>query len=187
MDTVIRAWIAEIIEQRKPLLALAVRQRAKFEGWLKFELAAHAERMGATDVEIEATPDSSGSTRFRVDIAFKLDGVAYDLELKTANSNWRLPGVLNKTRPITRNIAGIINDAKKLTECADRGLVAFVLFPIPPKDRRWIEYLERISDELSISLTENEHTTRVNIPLRHGYSSDLIVSCFEVTRSTDAA
>ena len=182
MDTIVRRWIAEVIEQRKRLLAIAVRQRAKFEGWLKFELAAHAERQGARDVEIEATPDSPSLARYRVDIALTFDDTRYNIELKTPNSNWRLPGVLNKTRPITKNIAEIVNDARKLAECHDRGLVAFVLFPIPPRDRRWLEYLERIARELTISLSENDHTTRVSIPLGHTYSADLIVSCFEVTR-----
>jgi hypothetical protein len=182
MDEIIRAWIVEIIERRKTLLAVAIRQRAKFEGWLKFELAAHAERKGARDVEVEASPGTSGSGRFRVDIAFVFGDTRYNLEIKTPNSNWRLPGVLDKIRPITKNIAEIINDAKKLAECPGRGLVAFVLFPVPPKDRRWIEYLERIASELDISLTEDDHTARVNVPLRHGYSADLIVSCFEVKK-----
>lgn len=34
MDEIVRRWISEILEQYKPLLSIAIRQRAKFEGWL---------------------------------------------------------------------------------------------------------------------------------------------------------
>ena len=57
MHSTVRDWITKILEERKLLVALAVRQRAKFEGWLKFELAYRAALAGASDVEVE-----SGST-----------------------------------------------------------------------------------------------------------------------------
>lgn len=77
-----------MLEQHRPLLAIAIRQRAKFEGWLKFELALFAEQHGATSVEVEA-PSGSGS---RSDLTFLYDGKRYDVELKTANTNWRMNG-----------------------------------------------------------------------------------------------
>jgi hypothetical protein len=39
MDEIINKAIVEILENRKEFLKVAVRQKNKFEGWLKFELA----------------------------------------------------------------------------------------------------------------------------------------------------
>ena len=36
------------------------------------------------------------------------------LELKTCNTNYRYPGVVDKSRPITENVDGIIKDIKWL-------------------------------------------------------------------------
>jgi len=47
MHTTCRKWIVEILEKNLSLVALAVRQRAKFEGWLKFEFARLAVEKGA--------------------------------------------------------------------------------------------------------------------------------------------
>jgi len=180
MDKTIRDWIVEILQQRCTLLAIAVRQRAKFEGWLKFELAASAEKHGAQSVEVESASDESNSTHERSDIRFCFNNVRYDVELKTPNSNWRMPGVHNKTRPITKNVAEIVSDAQKLCRSPSQGIVAFVLFPIPPKDDRWIEYLKRISAELEISLTPQEHCNRLSIALGENQPADLIVCSFSV-------
>jgi len=98
MEKILRSWIVDVLEQRRSLLAIAIRQRAKFEGWLKFELALYAEQHGATSVEVEA-PTGAGS---RSDLTFLYDGKRYDVELKTSNTNWRMKGVLARTRPITK-------------------------------------------------------------------------------------
>jgi len=182
MDAIVRSWIVQILEEHLSLIAIALRQRAKFEGWLKFELASMAERHGAQDVEVEASP-VRGSSLSKSDLALRFKGIRYDIELKTSNSNWRMPGVLNRTRPITLNIAGIVRDAKKLRETSENGLVAFVLFPIPPRDRRWLEYLERIANELSIPLREEDHSSRLRITLGVGNEADLIVATFPVSGS----
>jgi hypothetical protein len=148
----IREWIVEVLECHQHLLAIAVRQRAKFEGWLKFELAAIAEKHGAQSVEVETASDESNSSAKRSDLSLTFNCNRFDVELKTANSNWRMSGVRNKTRPITKNIKGIIRDAQKLSLCSGQGIVAFVLFPLPLQDNRWTEYLDRIASELGISL-----------------------------------
>ena len=57
MDRQIRGWIVDVLGQRRDLLAVAVRQRAKFEGWLKFELALHAIRQGASAVQVETASE----------------------------------------------------------------------------------------------------------------------------------
>lgn len=180
---VIRKWILEVLEQRPAVVAIALRQRAKFEGWLKFELAAHAEQKGAQDVEVEAPSTDSASRQPRIDLALSLNNVRYNIQLKTPNTNWRLPGVENKTRPITKNIAGIVTDARNLSALAGHNLIAFVLFPVPTGDRRWLEYLQRISRELGVPLPSDGYTTQVALPLSNGQLADVVVCCFPVTQS----
>ena len=64
MHELLRKWIVEILSNRHEVMSVALRQRAKFEGWLKFELAAHAEKCGATHVVVEASlPDGGRSDR----------------------------------------------------------------------------------------------------------------------------
>ncbi len=181
MHDLVRSWIVAVLKRHEPLLAIALRQRAKFEGWLKFELAACAEENGASSVCVEASSqDQEDSTRSRCDLSFDFEGVRYEVELKTPNFNWRLPGVGNQARPVTKNIAGIVADARKLSAGANRGLVAFVFFPIPPGDRRWQEYLERISTELAIPLSPAKHTTQISLPLSATERADVVVCCFPV-------
>ncbi len=65
----IRHWLAQVIREHMALLALAIRQRAKFEGWLKFELAAYAEAQGMQAVRVEAAIEDSTQLS-RGDITF---------------------------------------------------------------------------------------------------------------------
>jgi hypothetical protein len=155
------------------------RQRAKFEGWLKFELALHAEQHGASDVEVEA-PSGSGS---RSDLSFLYDGKRYDVELKTSNTDWRMNGVLARTRPITKNIKGVIIDGGKLRLCPGEGIVAFCLFPIEAGDGRWVDYLKRIGSELGVNLAEGQRTSRVTVPLKDGHSADIVIATFGVPKA----
>jgi hypothetical protein len=180
MDERIRHWIGEILAGHKQLLAIAIRQRAKFEGWLKFELAAQAERYGATAVEVESASNDPDSKYARSDIAFHLSGIRYDIELKTPNTNWRMPGVVNTTRPVTKNIAEIIFDAQKLYRCPGQGIVAFVLFPIPSGDNQWRKYLERIATNLAIPLTEASHCSRLSMPVTNWQFADIVICAFTV-------
>jgi hypothetical protein len=181
MDKTVRNWIVEILQSRGEVITIAVRQRAKFEGWLKFELAAYAEKSGATDVEVEASKESSEAHE-RSDITLYLHDVRYDLELKTPNTNWRSAGIETKTRPITKNISGIVHDVKKLQDSVGQGIVAFVLFPIPPRDNRWIDCLRRIEEDTGVHLSERDHCSRVSVSLKGETSADLIVCCFAVPR-----
>jgi hypothetical protein len=187
MHEQVRRWIVDILKSHHPLLAIAFRQRAKFEGWLKFELAAYAEENGALSVCVEASPEEQAvASRCRSDLSFRLDDVRYDIELKTPNSNWCLPGVGISTRPITKNIAEIVVDARKLSAWTDHGLVAFVLFPIPRGDVRWHEYLERISMSLETPLSAAEHTTQVPVRLAESQYADAVVCCFTPRRTAPA-
>lgn len=179
IEKTLRLWIVEIINNHHSLLAIALRQRAKFEHWLKFELAHRVIQGGASNVLVEESISSSDN-QYKCDLAFTLDQIRYYVELKTANTNWRIPGVLNLTRPITRNIAGIIGDANKLRNSVRNGIVAFILFPIRPRDRRWLQYLDRISNELDIELRENDHSSRIQVPIGNGNIADLVVVSFQV-------
>lgn len=174
MHSMVREWIVDILRSRLPLISVAVQRRAKFEQWLKFELAFACEQHGATDLEVEAPSGES----YRSDLAFRYQGVLYHVELKTPNTNWRIPGVRKKSRPITRNIASVEKDARKLVECEGRGLIAFVLFPIPTGSDQWKEYLERISRGLGIALSEEAHCSRVSVPVCDGHFCEVIVCCF---------
>jgi len=131
MDDLVRKGIIEIIADNMPLLRIPIRQKAKFEGWLKFELAHYLEKEGMINVEVES---KAFSRRDRTDITFFNDGEPYSLELKTPNTNWKLKGVNENCRPITKNVESIIADAKKLN--SENGIVAFVLFPVPVGDSR---------------------------------------------------
>ncbi len=97
--------IEKTILSHKDLMKIALRQKAKFEEWLKFELAAELQKMGMKDVMVE------GKARFRfsrTDITISHEYMGYDLELKTSNTNWKNSGVLSGTKPITKNIRSII-------------------------------------------------------------------------------
>jgi hypothetical protein len=177
-DELIRTWIVEVIQAHLPLVAIAVRQRAKFEGWLKFELAASAELKGASSVGVESPLEDSGGSRSDIVLFYK--GARFDIELKTCNANWRMPGVLSRTRPITKNISGIITDAKKLQGRGGNGIVAFCMFPVTRDDTRWTEYLDRIGGKLGIQLTAARHSNRVSIPLGNDSRADVIVVSFAV-------
>jgi len=177
----VRKWIVEILVNNPSPVSIALRQRAKFEGWLKFELAALAKEKGASEVEVEASSSKSGNVHNRSDIAFRWNDIAYDIELKTPNMNWRMPGVVNKTRPVTKNIDGIIRDARKLEASESAGLVAFVMFPIPCGDHRWCKYLERIGEKLAISLSPALYTSQITLPVSECHDVDVVSCCFPVS------
>ncbi len=80
--------------------------------------------------------------------------------MKTANTNWRAEGLENITRPVTRNIDGIVDDILILKEKAPpaKGLAVICLFPIPVRiwkqEKAKIKYhMQRI--ELYGGLTPN--------------------------------
>lgn len=176
VHTIIRGWIVDIIRQRREIVGLAVAQRAKFEGWLKFELADAARLSGATNIRFEPTLSLG-----RADLSFDLKGVACIVELKTPNTNYRMAGALNRTRPITKNIDSIIVDAQKLTRCGG-GVIAFILFPLRAGDDAWLTYLTRLGEGVGQTLSEEQHTTRETVALPSG-AADVAVVTFDVPGS----
>lgn len=172
----IREWIVEIIRERREIVGLAMSQRAKFEGWLKFELADAARRNGATNVRFEPVLKLG-----RADLSFDLKGVACVIELKTPNTNYRMEGAANLSKPITKNIASIITDAQKLGRCGG-GVIAFILFPLQTGSDAWLEYLVRLSEGVGQTLSKDEHVTRETVALPNG-TADVAVVTFEVPGS----
>ena len=119
-------------------LNLFVKNRSKFEGWLKIELCDSLSKY--TD---NITPEKN-----RIDIVFD----NWALELKTSNTNYIHKNVENKTRPITKNIQGIIkdiHDLKKNTLYQNKAVV-FIIFPLSLKENKsnWEQHISKIKDEV---------------------------------------
>ena len=53
MHNNLKMMVSAVLEAHPDVLAIALRQRAKFEGWLKLELAAAVEKNGYSAVELE--------------------------------------------------------------------------------------------------------------------------------------
>lgn len=173
MDKFIRESIANILNNHTDVIKIAIRQKAKFEGWLKFELASYLESNGMEHIEVES---KSGFGREHSDISFSHEGIPYSIELKTPNTNWKLKGINKLHRPITKNINSIIDDTKKLN--SEYGIIAFVLFPIPSGDNRWEQYLLRIMEKTGIPLSKGKNCIVINGEYSQEISCDLVVCTY---------
>ncbi|MCC5910861.1 MAG: hypothetical protein JJT76_10535 [Clostridiaceae bacterium] len=169
----IREAIVNIINENKELLKIPLRQKSKFEGWLKFELASYLELNGMKSVEVES---KVVYRRDRTDITFFHDENPYSIELKTPNTNWKQEGINNNTRPITKNINSIVDDTKKLN--SNYGIIAFVLFSVPTDDTRWKSYLDRIVEKTGIELTVENNCSIVNMPIDDKGYCDVVVCTY---------
>ena len=131
--------LKEKIENFKAI-SIFVRERSKFEGWLKIEVVDTLLDLGIPKERI--TPEEN-----RTDIVFELEGKKVGMELKTINTNYIHELVKNKTRPITKNIEGILDDINKLkrnTEFHER-VIVFVVFPLSEKNEKfWRKHIEKI-------------------------------------------
>jgi hypothetical protein len=117
-------------------LAVFARERSKFEGWLKVELCDSLFRRFK-----DVCPEKE-----RVDVSFDKWGI----ELKTVNTNLRYKGVVYKTRPITKNTSGVIEDIEKLQKLKfNNKAVLFLVFPAEHEDKYWQIQLQRIRKHLS--------------------------------------
>lgn len=126
MELLIFQLLCKLLKSNATLLSIAIHQRAKFEGWLKFELAKELKK-SYKDTRVEE--HSNGSL---VDIITN----SSLLELKTPNTSYTNNNCINKVCAITDNINGIISDIQKLRSINNtctkyhNGYIAFVLFPI---------------------------------------------------------
>ena len=120
-----------------------IKNRAKFEGWLKVELcdilSKHTNNI---------TPEKD-----RIDIVFD----NWVLELKTSNTNYRYENVENKTKPVTKNVTSIIKDIIDLrnNKNYNKKAVIFIIFPLSKTTEAWNEHISKISKELK-ELKEKE-------------------------------
>ena len=129
-----------LLQRNSSVLNLAISQRAKFEGWLKFELAFElSQKYSDTSVEKYV------NRRF-IDIYANNSLI----ELKTPNTNFAIEGVEPTSgRPITKNIQGINDDIKKLIKVRgsfSHGYIVFVMFPID--DIKYHDYVNRVVSKL---------------------------------------
>ncbi len=117
-------------------LSIFAKERAKFEGWFKVEVCESLLKYFKNVV-----PEHQ-----RVDISFKDWGI----ELKTINTNINYEGVEKKTRPITKNTQGIIEDIEKLKKLnfKKKG-VLFIVFPIEEYNKNWKVQFQRIRKQLT--------------------------------------
>jgi len=117
--------------RNKKALGVFASNRAKFEGWLKVEVI---------DILLErgvAVPEKE-----RIDIVFEDCAI----ELKTVNTNYKVKEVLDKTKPVTKNIREILKDINKLKNSAFRlKTVLFVVFPLD-KEVKWKKHIAKIED-----------------------------------------
>ncbi len=141
----IMVLLIKILTDRHDVILLACQQRAKFEGWLKFELAsAISKEINFTQVTLEDGYINGG----RSDISFLFHENKYFVEMKTANTNWRAMGLENIIRPVTGNMKWIADDILVLREksAPANGMAVFCIFPIP--DRLWRNTREQLNYHL---------------------------------------
>jgi hypothetical protein len=177
MDKLVNTAISEILIERKDLLRIPIRQKAKFEGWLKFELAHYLEKIGMQSVEVET---KVYYRRDRTDITFMHDDKFYSIELKTPNTNWKIEGVRNSGRPITNNIKSIIDDAVKLN--STQGIVAFVLFPLPQNANNWETYIERIALSTGIGINRETNCRLIELSIDNNDNKCNVLVCTFLSR-----
>jgi len=122
-----------------PILAIHIPQRAKFERYLQAVLSFRLKKK-YKDTEIEYPLGDK-----HVDIYANKTYI----ELKTPNTSYRFDGIVEKTRPITKNIQSIIDDINKLREHnVKEGVIAFVMFPIDPCKNDYSQHLNKITSVL---------------------------------------
>ncbi len=141
--------IIDRIQNSRGLTKFAHR-RAKFEGWFKVEIIDILVRGGKN-----ALPEIG-----RIDVSFDTVGI----ELKTVNTNIRYPNVINTTRPITKNIAGVNEDIENLinTNFEDKFII-FIAFPITHNNPNWQYQLGLITVNLE-SVLHRQFNFGDNIP-----------------------
>lgn len=130
MEGLLNQLIYKILTSNQSLVTIALQQRAKFEGWLKFELANEL-KINYADTIVEYHLKGLNA---HVDIYSNRSLI----ELKTPNTSYKANGCINATKPITDNMNGIIGDIQKLRSISSKalyagGYIAFVMFPLDPK------------------------------------------------------
>jgi hypothetical protein len=138
--------LKDIASKNKTVIRLACKGRSKFEGWLKFEIAKKLIEKG-----FEVFPEKG---RFDLVISNE-SGEDFVVELKTANTNYRIRGIENKYRPVTKNFKGIFQDIEKIKRSGKKGKVVFVIFPVPVNDERYLKFIERVQKNTGVFIIQN--------------------------------
>ena len=150
--------IESILSNNQDLLEIAFKQRAKFEGWLKFEIAKEFQTSGK-DTKVEY-PIAKGHVDLFADNCL--------IELKTPNTSYNHPDLESKTRPITDNVNSIISDVDKLrniteNHCYDL-FIAFVMFPIDT-NKKYMGHVNKIENHIQaqgLQIIKDERTVTIN-------------------------
>ena len=150
--------IESILSNNQDLLEIAFRQRAKFEGWLKFEIAKEFQTSGK-DTKVEY-PTAKGHVDIFADNCL--------IELKTPNTSYNHPDLESKTRPITDNVNSIISDVDKLRNITEGlsydSFIAFVMFPID-KNKKYMGHVNKIENHIQaqkLQIIKDERTVTIN-------------------------
>ena len=150
--------IKKILSKNQDLLEIAFRQRAKFEGWLKFEIAKEFQKSGK-DTKVEY-PIAKGHVDLFADNCL--------IELKTPNTSYTCKGVDPKTRPITDNVNSIISDVDKLRNITEGlsydSFIAFVMFPIDT-NKKYMGHVNKIENHIQaqgLQIIKDERTVTIN-------------------------
>lgn len=177
--TLIKNEIRKILIGRREVVSLACARRSKFEGWLKFELAA-ALTTKQPEISSLVLEDGYLSNR-RSDLSFVYEGDKYFVEMKTANTNWRVEGVENLHRPVAKNISGIIENIQILNKLAPpaHGIAVFTIFPIPYRllsetPAKLNLHLDRIERETNLELGSLRETMDY-VPISDQYGLGVFV------------
>ena len=150
--------IKKILSKNQDLLEIAFRQRAKFEGWLKFEIAKEFQKSGK-DTKVEY-PIAKGHVDLFADNCL--------IELKTPNTSYTCKGVDPKTRPITDNVNSIISDVDKLRNITEGlsydSFIAFVMFPIDT-NKKYMGHVNKIENHIQapgLQIIKDEREVSIN-------------------------
>ena len=132
--------IVDILSKNKDKISIALKQRAKFEGWLKIELA-YKLLQSYSDVKIEYPYPCDNRKHADIYASNAL------IELKTPNTNYQTDNCVSCVRPITKNIKSIIDDINKLHKLGGqhKKYISLVLFPIDAKED-YKKYTQRINN-----------------------------------------
>ena len=93
--SLVRLTTTALLGTRRDLIILASRHRAKFEHWLKFELAI---ALNAHPLITSVEPEAGYGNDDRCDIACQTDEGKYFLELKTCNTRRRRANLIRLRR-----------------------------------------------------------------------------------------
>ena len=113
-----------------------ITNRSKFEGWLKVETIEILSKY-SNDIYPEKN---------RIDVVLE----NWAIELKTSNTNYRYEGVINKSRPTTKNIKSIIKDIDDLksNNNYENKAVLFIIFPLTLNKTGWNTHISQIESNL---------------------------------------